>query len=60
MTDDMPLEKHVVQVQNKMASIMDKWDHQNGLTKTSLAPEPGFMWHDPKSNKLIIPPDENL
>ena len=58
--DDKPLEKHIVWTQNKMAFIMDKWDHKNTLTKTSLEPEPGFMWHDPKSNKLVIPPDEDL
>ena len=56
----MPLEKHIVQVQNEMASIMDKWDHKNSLIKTSLAPEAGFMWHNPSSNKLVIPPDEGL
>ena len=39
---------------------MDNWDHKIKLTKTSLKPEPGFMWHDPSSNKLVIPPDEEL
>ena len=58
--DDMPLEKHIVQAQNEMASIMDNWDHKTKLTKTSLIPEPGFMWHDPRSQKLVIPPDEDL
>ena len=60
MVDDMPLEKHIVQAQNEMASIMDNWDHKTKLTKTSLAPEPRFMWHDPRSRKLVIPPDEDL
>ena len=59
-TDDMPLEKHIVQVQNKMTSIMDNWDHKKKLTKISLTPEEGFMWHDPNSKKLVIPPDEDL
>ena len=59
-TDDMPLEKHIVQTQNEMASTMNNWHHNTKLTKTSLAPEPGFMWHEPKSNKIVIPPDEDL
>ena len=56
----MPLERYIVQIQNDMASIMDKWDHQDALIKTSLAPEHGFMWHNPKSGKLVIPPEEGL
>ena len=60
MVNDMPLEKHIVQAQNTMASIMNNWDHKTKLTKTSLTPEPGFMWHSPQTHKLIIPPDENL
>ena len=56
----MPLEKHIVRAQNDLESIMDNWDHEIKPTKTSLRPESGFMWHDPKSNKLVIPPDEGL
>ena len=58
--DDMPLEKHIIQVQNEMASIMNNWDHKMKLTRTPLTPEPGFIWHSPQMQKLIIPPDENL
>ena len=58
--DNMPLEKHIIQVQNEMALIMNNWDHKTKLIKTSLVSEPGFMWHDPRSQKLIIPPDEDL
>ena len=59
-TDDMSLEKHIVRVQNEMASIMDNWDLRTRLTKTSLTPEPGFMWHHPQTHKLVIPPEEDL
>ena len=59
-TDDMPLEKHIVWAQNDMASIMNNWDHKRKLTKTPLSPEAEFMWHNPSSNKLVIPPDEGL
>ena len=34
--DDMPLEKHVIQAQNKMASIMDNRDHKKDRKSTRL------------------------
>ena len=56
----MPLEKHIIQAQNEMASVMDNWEHKTTLIKTSLTPEPGFMWHDPKAKKLVISLNEDL
>ena len=56
----MLLEKHIIQAQNEMALIMDKWDHRKPLTKILLEPNPGFMWKDQTSNKIVISPDEDL
>ena len=58
--DDTPLAKNICNTQNRMADVLDNWDPRNPLVKLSLKPNPRFMWKDPKTLKVVIPPDEDL
>ena len=60
MMDDTSLAKDIRNTQNHMEDILDNWDLKNPLVKISLEPNPGFMWKDPKTLKVVIPPDEDL
>ena len=52
-------ESIIVDAQNRLASVMDNWDPKMPLQKTML--EDGtYLWTHAPSNKLVIPPDQEL
>ena len=52
-------ESFIVDAQNCLTLIMDNWDMQNPLQKTTL--EDGTsLWTHPLTNKLVVPPDQVL
>ena len=52
-------ESIIVDAQNRLASVMDNWDQKEPLQKTML--EDGtHLWTHAQSNKLVVPPDQEL
>ena len=57
--DPGTMESHIVDAQNRLASVMDNWDMKEPLQKTTI--EDGTsIWTHPQSNKLVILPDQEL
>ena len=53
------MESDIVNTQNRLTSIMDKWDDKEPLLKTAID-EGTYIWTHPKTRKLVIPPDQEL
>ena len=52
-------ESIIVDAQNQLASVMDNWDSKMPLRKTTLD-DGTHLWTHAQSNKLAIPPDQEL
>ena len=57
--DPNTVESDIVDAQNRLASVMDKWDDKEPLVKT-IIDEGTYIWTHPKTRKLVIPPDPEL
>ena len=57
--DPTTVESNIVDTQNRLASIMDKWDDKEPLLKTVIN-KGIYIWTHPKTRKLVIPPDQEL
>ena len=52
-------ESIIVDAQNQFASVMDNWDPEKPLRKTTLD-DGTHLWTHSQTNKLVIPPDQDL
>ena len=57
--DPGTIKSTIVDAQNRLASIMDSWDSKQPLQKTTLN-DGTYIWTEAHTNKLVIPPDQEL
>ena len=53
------MESLIVDAQNGLASVMDNWDTKEPLQKTTIN-DGTSIWTHSLTNKLVIPPDQEL